>query len=420
MMPELLQQALDLLNDLIIPVVGFVITWSEVGDARKEKRIRNFSKAGELLPEERSELAEGMLKLYRKQYEEEIRRGELTVRDLICPTQWLQPADSDEFLLLGDLPVEISSGKWTVPPPRSSRLPYPREGYTANRKTYSNGALLFNGPLFALKSFTGRLSDHSLAVTVWTAGYYDFLDTCEYLVFEAAYLHKVRRKAMPGRLSRFCGLPRRWRQRELTALENRFVGIGINNATILHNVEVSDYWGGTRKEAFLLLHHRSGKVAECFGAISVIPAGSYQPAGLEVRSPFNLNMANTVYREFGEELLGVDEFAHLGDEQMLDERYCRWPVMLLGMGFEPVNTKLEVMSAMKIDMDDRGTRELFGGNYTAEGLKKFFRTNYEGNLVLVPFKEAALRQYHQDPRTTPVGKEILSILLEHMPYFAKP
>lgn len=420
MVSELFQQALDMLNDLIIPVVGFVITWSEVRDARKEKRTRNFSKAGELLPEERSELADRMLKLYRRQYEEAIRRGEMTVRDLIYPTQWVQPADSDDFLLLRDLPVDISTVKWSAPPPRSSCLPYPGEGYAANRKEFSNGALLFNGPLFALKSFDGKLSDHSLALTVWTAGYYDFLDTCEYLVFEAAYQYKVRREAMPEQLSRFCGLPRRWKQRELTQLENRFVGIGINNATILYNVEVSDYWGGTRKEAFLLLHHRSGKVAECFGAISAIPAGSYQPAGVEVRSAFNLNMANTVYREFGEELLGVEEFSHLGDEKLLDERYCRWLVLLLGMGFEPMNTKLEVMSAMKIDMDDRETRELFGGNYTDEGLRKFFHTNYEGNLVLVPFKEAALRQYHQDPRTTPVGKEILSILLEHMEYFQQP
>lgn len=416
---ELFQEALNMLNDLIIPVVGFVITWSEVREARKEKRIRDFSKAGELLPEERGELADRLLKLYRRQYEEAIRRGEMTVRELIYPTQWIQPAGSDDFLLLRDLPVEISAAKWSAPPPHSRCLPYPKEGYASNRKTYSNGALLFNGPLFALKSFSGTLSDHSLAVTAWTAGYFDFLDTCEYLVFETAYQHKVRREAMPEKLSRFCGLPRRWRQRDLLELSNRFAGIGVNNATILHNVEVSDYWGGNRKESFLLLHHRSGKVAECFGAISVIPAGSYQPAGVEVRSAFNLNMANTVYREFGEELLGVDEFSHLGNEQMLDPRYCRWPVLLLGMGFEPVNTKIEVMSAMQIDMADPETRQLFGGQYTLEGLRSFFHTNYEGNLTLVPFKEHMLRQYRQDPRTTPVGKEILAILLEHLEFFSR-
>ena len=161
-------------------------------------------------------------------------------------------------------------------------------------------------------------------------------------------------------------------------------------------------------------------MAECFGAISAVPAGSYQPVGMELRSPFNRDMANTVYREFGEELLGIDEFGHLGDELMLEEKYRQWDVLLLGFGFEPLNTKIEVMTAMKIDMARESNRELFNGQYSLEGLKQFFRTNYEGNLLMVPFSEPSLRQYHQDSRTTPVGKEILAILLDHFDYFAKP
>ncbi len=411
--------AFDILNSMIIPVVGFVITWSEVRDARREKRIRDFSKAGEVLPEDRSEYAAKMLELYRRQYAAEIKAGTMTVRDLIYPTEWVQPKDSDSFMLLKDVPVDISHTKWTAPPPRSPYLPYIREGYAANRKTFSNGALLFNGPLFALERFSGTVGNQNLSVTVKTAGYFDFLDTCEYLVFEASYLHKIKRQKLPQKLSRFCGLPLRAKQKELRDLNNRFAGIGINNATILYNVEVTDYHGKTTKEPFLLLHHRSGKVAECFGAISAIPAGSYQPVGMELRSPFNRDMANTIYREFGEELLNIEEFSHLGDELVLEEKYRRWPVLLLGMGFEPMNNKIEVMSAMQIDMDDPENRDLFGGNYTLDGLKQFFRTNYEGTLIMAHFNEHILRQYHQDPRTTPVGKEILAILLDHVAYFSK-
>ena len=40
--------------------------------------------------------------------------------------------------------------------------------------------------------------------------------------------------------------------------------------------------------------------------------------------------------------------------------------------------------------------------------------------MMVPFSEPVLRQYHQDARTTPVGKEILAILLDHFEYFSKP
>lgn len=416
---DLVHGAFDILNSMIIPVVGFVITWSEVRDARREKRIRDFAKAGEISPEDRSDYARQALEMYRKQYDADIKAGKMVVRDLVYPAEWVQPPDSDDFMRLNDLPVDISHTKWTDPPPRSGYLPYTREGYASNRRTFSNGALLFNGPLFALERYSGSVGGHDLAVTVKTAGYFNFLDTCEYLVFEMSYLDKIKRKTPPYALGRFSGLPQRTRQRELRDLTNRFAGIGINNATILYNVEVTDYRGITTKENFLLLHHRSGKVAECFGAISAIPAGSYQPVGMELRSPFNRDMANTIYREFGEELLGIDEFAHLGDELVLEEKYRRWPVLLLGFGFEPMNNKIEVMTAMKIDMDDENNRELFKGAHTLEGLKNFFRTNYEGTLIMAPFNQQTLRQYHQDPRTTPVGKEILSILLDHVAYFKK-
>ncbi len=415
-----IKEAFSVLNSMIIPVVGFVITWSEVRDARKEKRIRDFAKAGEISPEDRNDYVQQALNIYRAQYRDEIARGELVVRDLIYPKEWVQPADSDRFLRLNDLPATIDGGKWKQPPPKSRYLPYMKEGFASNRKTFSSGALLFNGPLFALKQVTGSVGAGDLALTVHTAGYFDFLDTCEYLAYEMSYLDKVRRKKKPFRLGALGGLPQRSRQRELRDLHNRFCGIGVNNATILYNVERTTAWGTPLKEHYLLLHQRSGKVAECFGAISTIPAGSYQPVGLDLDTDFNRSLANTVYREFGEELLGIDEFSHLGDEQVLDEKYRRWPVLLLGLGIEPLNTKTEVMTAMKIDMDDPQNRELFGGNHTFTGLKEFFKTNYEGNLLMIPFGEHPLLQYLRDPRTTPVARESLSILLEHLNFFEKP
>ena len=210
---DFVHNAFDILNSMIIPVVGFVITWSEVRDARRDKRIRDFSKAGEVSPEDRSEFAAQVLEIYRKQYASEIKAGTMVVRSLIYPTEWVQPPHSDSFMLLKDVPVDISYTKWDAPPPRSPYLPYIREGYAANRKTFSNGALLFNGPLFALERFSGTVGNHNLSVTVKTAGYFDFLDTCEYLVFEASYLHKIKRKKLPQKLSRFCGLPLRANRR---------------------------------------------------------------------------------------------------------------------------------------------------------------------------------------------------------------
>ena len=142
--------------------------------------------------------------------------------------------------------------------------------------------------------------------------------------------------------------------------------------------------------------------------------------GVDIRSDFNVQMANTVYREFGEELLNIDEFFHLGDEEVLEEQYRRWKVILLGMGFEPLNTKVEMLTAMKVDLEDPENRKFFGGNDTMEGLTQFFSDNYEGKLTLVPLEKKTLHQYQSDPRTTQSGKEILTIMLEHLKFFLQP
>ncbi len=404
----------DFIGEALLPVAGALITWSETRDAWREKRIRDFGAASDFTPEDRGEYADVCLDLYRNQYTEEVEQGEVIVRHLIYPRSWVQRPDRDDFMHLTDLPVEISDTKWDRHPPFAWFLPYPREGYAANKKDVQAGrSLLFNGRLFALESVRGDVSEGTLAVTVKNGGYFDFLNTCEYLVYEMAHARRVRRKQPPSWLHAFCGLPNRVRQADILDLSNRFAGIGVNTATLLYNVELE---GGV-KGSFILMHQRSGRVAEGIGALHVIPAGSYQPVGLSVKTDFNADMANTVYREFGEELLGVEEFFHLGDEEVLDPQYRRWDVLLLGMGIEPLNTKIEVLTAIRVDLDNPQNRDMFGGARSLDDLRLFFRTNYEGSLILVPLKKPNLRQYQRDPRTTPPGKEILSILLEHGDYF---
>ena len=411
---ERIVELADSIGNFIVPIAGGLISFFEMRDAWREKRIRDFNNAGEFSPEDRGEYAENCLEIYRQQYAQEIERGEVVVRDLIYPRVWLQRPDQDDFMLLKDVKVEISDTKWDKHPPTTWFLPYPWDGYVSNKKTVQAGkSLMFNGRLFALEGMHGDASRGDLAVTVKTGGYFDFLNTCEYLVHEMAHARRVRRKRPPKRLHPFCGLYNRHRQADILDLSNRFAGIGINTATLLYNVELED---GTM-ESFILMHQRSNRVAEGIGALHVIPAGSYQPVGLELKSDFNRQMVNTVYREFGEELLGVKEFYHLGDEDLLDPKYRRWDVLFLGMGIEPLNTKIEVLTAMQIDMDDPDNREMFGGHHTLEGLQKFFHTNYEGSLILVPLNGPNLRQYQRDPRTTPPGKEILSIILEHEAFF---
>ena len=408
-------EVLDVIGNVLMPVAGGLITWSEMREAWREKRIRNFGMTSDFSPEDRGEYAEDCLDIYYNYYADAVLRGDVVVRDLIYPRQWVQAADNDNFMHLNRVAVDITDTKWDAPPPFTWFLPYPKEGYAANKKDFlGSRSLLVNGKLFALEGWSGDINRGDLAISVKNGGYFDFLNTCEYLVYEMAYARRIRRAKPPFDLRGPCGLPNRARQADILDLSNRFAGIGINTATLLYNVELED---GT-KQNYILMHHRSGRVAEGIGALHVIPAGSYQPVGLELRSPFNRNMANTVYREFGEELLGIDELYHLGDEGILDERFHQWDVLFLGMGIEPLNTKIEVLTAMQIDMDHPGSRAMFGGTHTLEGLRSFFRTNYEGDLIPVPLRAANLHQYQRDPRTTPPGKEILSIILDHESYFA--
>jgi|GEM_PF-4350028 len=407
---------LDIIGNVLMPVAGGLITWSEMREAAREKRIRNFGMISDFSPEDRGEYAENCLDLYSRYYADAIARGEVVVRDLVYPTAWVQRPGNDRFMQLDKVDVTISGTKWDHLPPVTRFLPYPSEGYAANKKDFLAGrSLLFNGKLFALERHAGDINDGTLRITVKNGGYFDFLNTCEYLLYEVAYARKIKRSQPPFVLGSFSSLPYRTRQADVFDLDNRFAGIGINTATLLYNVELED----GRLENFILMHHRSSKVAEGIGALHVIPAGSYQPVGLQNDSAFNRNMTNTVYREFGEELLGIEELYHLGAEELLDKRFEQWPVLLLGMGIEPLNTKIEVLTAMQIDMSAPSSRQMFGGAYTLDGLVRFFHTNYEGNLILVPLHRANLEQYQRDPRTTPPGKEILSILLDHEGYFAR-
>lgn len=408
------KELVDLASNVLVPLAGGLISYFEMKDAWREKRIRDFGTVSDFPPEDRGEYAQECLEMYRTRYAEAIERGEVVVRDLIYPRTWVQSADDDSFMRLTDLPVEISNTKWEKHPPFAWFLPYPGDGYAANKKDVQSGkSLLFNGRLFALESVRGDIRNGTLRVTVKNGGYFDFLNTCEYLVYELSYARRIRRKKPTKGLHLFSGLIHRYRQAEILDLSNRFAGIGINTATLLYNVELEN----GRKENYILMHQRSNRVAEGIGAVHVIPAGSYQPAGLHIHTPFNADMANTVYREFCEELLGIKELYQLGDEAMLDPKYRRWNVLFLGMGIEPLNTKIEVLTAIQIDLDDPENRDMFGGKHTLEELQKFFRTNYEGTLMMVPLNAPNLRQYQRDLRTVPPGKEILSIILEHEAYF---
>ena len=112
-----LREVLDVITSVILPIAGGVVTYSEVREARIEKRTRNFRMANEVSPEDRGTYAEHSLDLYREYYADRIRRGEVTVRHLVYRPEWVQKPCNDAFMTLNEMPVTVSQTYWETPPP---------------------------------------------------------------------------------------------------------------------------------------------------------------------------------------------------------------------------------------------------------------------------------------------------------------
>ena len=64
----IIRDALDVITSIILPIAGGVVTYTQVREARIEKRTRNFRMANEVTPEDRGAYAEHSLDLYREYY----------------------------------------------------------------------------------------------------------------------------------------------------------------------------------------------------------------------------------------------------------------------------------------------------------------------------------------------------------------
>ena len=127
------------------------------------------------------------------------------------------------------------------------------------------------------------------------------------------------------------------------------------------------------------------------------------------------------HREFGEELLDYEEFLDLNTSDLLQRLDSILEPVFLGLGFEPLNTKTEVLAALFIDLDREQDASLFGGRTRRSEYEKMLsgNGNYEGDVMLRPLTTAMLTQYENDSRSTASMKEIMRIMnrKENRPLF---
>ncbi len=235
-----------------------------------------------------------------------------------------------------------------IPTPKYPRIKIiPKKKYTYSEAINNYniaGGNFFNGDLFAASNI--QVNDQKkLHIDIYQTNYYGFYDTCKAL--ELMYLTKQKKQKL---------------RKNILNLKNRYAGIGISCLTIFKNV-IGD--NTNRYKNYFLYHQRNSSVMESKNKIHVAPAGSFQPITSKIshhhdplEKEFNEKPISTVYREFCEELLHTNHMDELVSISLLqnssDYRFLEkfGKVYYLGIGLEPYNTKVELLTTMVIDFND--------------------------------------------------------------------
>ena len=299
------------------------------------------------------------------------------------------------------------------------RLPYRKDGYADNVKM-ALGKYIVKEPNYAL---IGVESDgNEIKLTVRYDRYFDFYDTCDFMTYELAY--KMHRTGADKSIE-LSDLPYR-KGLSPFEMENRFAGIGVCTLTILKNFD-SDR--GDEKGAAFLIHQRSSGQAEGGGAFHVVPAGSYQPLSTiklyncpeedlyeELKRTVKDDLTNTVIREFMEEVIDHDLYSRLASEDLLEKKLkeiCA-DVFFLGVGFEPLNAKAEIMACIIVDVKNS---EIFKKARTIKALEEKIKKSYEGEVKVHDFSLDWLKHYENNIKSIPACREILRTVIKRFDMF---
>ena len=181
-------------------------------------------------------------------------------------------------------------------------LPRPDRYLSYNNKMFLKKNS-FDDELFIIKSIEGDCNHGKIRMDVRYTSYDHYIDTCEFLMLRD--VHHME-EGIDGDLTI-----------DLENYNNRAAGIGVCTLTILRLSDGKDY---------MLIHHRSDKLGEAPGVISLVPAGSFSPSGDEeygVRASQGHDDAktpriiDTIFREFEEEILGSENVEFATDYERL-------------------------------------------------------------------------------------------------------
>lgn len=296
-------------------------------------------------------------------------------------------------------------------------LPDPKISLVENSLMYLDKSI-WDHPTFMVKRVTEGGAKNPertkvLGIDVYLDSYYNFFNTCLGLGYlESFESVKKRRRSSVNNV-----------RAKLTLQDylNRYCTLGVVTLTVVKGLE-----GGTK----FLLHSRSKQVAEGRGLINAVPAGSLQPSSTPdklTKSDISQAVKLNIIRETGEELFGNDEFTDCFSTETIETntlaKIIGDKLFFLGIGLNPLNTYLEMLTLSVIDVTDRETRKFLSFDIkitepenkilTVLDFMKSLRKNEEGDISVRDFNQPTLESYADMYNAAPAFAQIAKILSEN-------
>ena len=242
----------------------------------------------------------------------------------------------------------------------------------------------------------------SVAFAYSPGTYFNYINTCEVLGAELADAWSSDRALSPETL------PLRGDPRRIFDFRWRSAFPGVNCLLFLKNFAKPDQTGRGTPHRFAM-HSRGQATLEAQNTEHVVPAGGHQPTSAGMDSDIEQLIWRTAVREFVEELFDKEEAQAIRDlgQEFLEADQVRpfvnhifrkdgvAALFFLGVGFDPLTTKPEILVAIVIDWarvmkDPRTWDVVLDRDQRSKGLK--ILGNYEGKIRYCELTEENLEQ----------------------------
>lgn len=421
-----LKQNWMLLPEIVIAIAAFALAYRSFEHEKEEIRKNLFKLTDHILAGNYAELSRRAGKFYSAQLAQE-RDENLVVEHLIYKKDcWIDDYSNGlrkvDSIKINYDPDKASANDDLAPEKLFHHklkriLPDPRISLVENSIMFLNKSI-WDHPTFMVKRVVeGNLQNRDgatiLGIDVYLDGYYDFYNTCLGLGFLESFESVKKRRRSSVNAVRV--------KLSLQDYCNRYCTLGVVTFTVVKGLE-----GGTK----FLLHARSTQVAEGRGLINAVPAGSLQPSSTpekltenDISQAVKLN----IIRETGEELFGHDEFTDCFSTETIENNTLAKIIgdrlFYLGIGLNPLNTYLEMLTLSVIDVNDCETRTFITNgikNDTTEqnplkpaDFMESLRKNEEGEISIRDFNKPTLESYADMYNAAPAFAQIAKMLSDN-------